>query len=76
MTWIFLGWMFSRFFVFDLDPTVPYAGETNWTMEGGRGQLRTTIEGGSGQPPTTLEGGSGQPPTALEGGSGQPPTLR
>ena len=64
MTWILLGWMFSRLFVLDLDSAMPNAGDTGWTLEGG-----------SGQPPTTLEGGSGQPPTKLEGGSGQPPTL-
>jgi len=62
MTWIFLGWMFSRIFVMGLDPTSTYPAGA------------TTMDGAGGQPPKALDGAGGQPPTKLDGAGGQPPT--
>jgi hypothetical protein len=63
MTWIFFGWMVSRFFVLDIATTTdPDAG---WTLDGGSGQPPQSLDGGSGQPPQQLDGGSGQPPSRL-----------
>jgi hypothetical protein len=62
MTWIFLGWMFSRMFVMGVDPTL--ATETPESQ---------ALDGGIGQPPRASDGGIGQPPRVQDGGIGQPP---
>jgi hypothetical protein len=58
MTWIFVGWMLSRFFVMGVDSSVGAIEPEN-----------TVMDGGVGQPPRALDGGVG----ALDGGVGQPP---
>lgn len=68
MTWLFLGWMVSRFFMLDMEYTYP-AGEgtidSGWTMDGTGGQPPSTLDGTGGQPPRTLDGTGGQPPSHL-----------
>ncbi len=61
MTWIFVGWMLSRFFVMGADSAVePIQPESS------------VMDGGVGQPPRALDGGVGQPPRLIDGAVGQP----
>ena len=61
MTWIFLGWIFSRMFVVGIDPT-------STSPSGAQ-----SIDGTGGQPPQGLDGSGGQPPKMMDGTGGQPP---
>jgi hypothetical protein len=72
MTWIFLGWMFSRLFVLGVDPTSMSPAGLK-VMDGGGGQPPKVMDGGGGQPPKVMDGGGGQPPKVMDGGGGQPP---
>jgi hypothetical protein len=62
MTWIFLGWMFSKLFVLGIDPTLMGGGSESQVMDGGTGQPPRVSDGGTGQPPRVMDGGTGQPP--------------
>jgi len=64
MTWIFLGWMFSRLFVVGIDPVSPVPDGTV-ALDGTGAPLPQAMDGTGGQPPQKLDGTGGQPPSRL-----------
>jgi hypothetical protein len=72
MTWIFMGWMFSRLFVMGIDPTSTFPSGAE-TIGGAGGQQPQSLDGAGGQPPKIMDGAGGQPPKMMDGAGGQPP---